>query len=114
MMNSLNSILIEGAIKDKPTRIDIAGKQATIFCIRSVRNEIEDGITKSTSLKVPVLCYGNIGSKAIDALSKGVNVRVVGRLAEACGDLSIVAQHIEYRQMVEQVRIIEEEDTDED
>lgn len=105
-MNSLNSVLLEGNLTDKPEEIrnGVCG-----FTVESTRKWINgDTLEKEVSL-INIETFGDLGKRCFDELTKGRGVRVVGRLKQEIDDIEgiayskiwIVAEHVEFKPVIE-------------
>ncbi len=107
----MNSILIEGTLLDDPKRIMLADTQSDIrlvkFDIANNRYYLDrNGEKAKETVFISVQCWGELGEKCIERISKGMKVRTVGRL-RLCRWVSsdgttrrvieIVANHLEFR-----------------
>lgn len=88
-MNNLNSILIEGKVKE--IHDDVSGIRILLSSYRFEKRENE---CLEITLDVPVLAFGKLGELCVDSLEPGRVIRVVGRLAPG---IVIVAEHIEFK-----------------
>ena len=107
-MQHLNSVLLEGVLVDDPRLvIDNGNNRMAKISLASDRFYISrDGQKCSDTLFIPVQFWGGIADKAMEKLSKGTTVRVVGRLrmsrwtaddGSARSAIEIVADHVEFR-----------------
>ena len=107
-MQHLNSVLLEGVLVDDPRLvIDNGNNRMAKISLASDRFYISrDGQKCSDTLFIPVQFWGGIADKAMEKLSKGTTVRVVGRLRMsrwtaddglARSAIEIVADHVEFR-----------------
>lgn len=109
-MNNLNSIIVEGIMKDVHSHDTPHGKLVT-FSIDVLRTyKKADGTKVDETSTFPVECWGKLAEHvAADSLSEGRGVRIVGRLKqkqwEGCGGVKrsaviVVAEHIELKPCV--------------
>lgn len=93
-MNSLNSVLLEGNLTDKPEEIrnGVCG-----FTVESYRyNKVGKDLEKET-LRFDVEVSGDLVKRCFDELDKGRGVRVVGRLKQDGQSVKIVAEHVKFK-----------------
>jgi primosomal replication protein N len=93
-MNSLNSILIEGSVKDQPKSIpfDMVDYSFTL--------EVVNCVNENTFKFINVLIKtsGRLAQTCIQTLNVGRSIRVVGYMDSGeNGNLFIYAQHIEFK-----------------
>jgi single-strand DNA-binding protein len=98
-MNSLNSVLLEGNLTDRPVEIR---NGVCVFTVESYRYfKVGDDVEKEVS-------YFNVetwGVRCARELDKGRGVRVVGRLKQSLVDfegktiseIKIIAEHVEFK-----------------
>lgn len=109
-MNHLNNLLIEGILVADPEIIAVAGENKTMmvkFVIASDRIYFDKEKKKQKeTLFLPALAWGSLAELCMKHLSKGLSVRVVGRLRQSRWEtlsgekrtsFEAVAQHIEFR-----------------
>jgi hypothetical protein len=85
-MNSLNSVLIEGAVAE------LAIEGGTFLAIISVN-------TAAGAVLVTFRAAGRLGQACAEALKIGRGVRVVGRLEAGEAGLRVYAEHVEFKPM---------------
>ena len=110
-MNHINSALIEGILVADPKRIDLSdapeGCRLVKFDVASDRYYMDRNGKKAVeTVFVSVQCWGQLGDRCLERMSKGMTARVVGRLRQ-CRWLSsdgssrksieLVADHVEFR-----------------
>lgn len=104
-MNSINQILIEGNVVEKPN-YQTLGITSCLFSISVERNykKLNGEMTKEID-NFEVVAYGNLAEFS-KKLIVGDNVRIIGRLRQSrwtdsngkkCSGINIVAEHIEIR-----------------
>lgn len=109
-MNHLNNLLIEGVLVMDPETIALAKESKSKlvkFSIASDRIYIDkEGIKQKDTLFLPVLVWGSLADMCLSHLSKGITVRLVGRLkmnrwettaGEKRTSIELIAQHVEYK-----------------
>ena len=84
-MNHLNNSLLEGILVADPKRIDLSdapeGCRLVKFDMASDRYYVDRGGKKAVeTLFIAVQCWGSLGDRCIEKMSKGMTARVVGRL----------------------------------
>jgi len=108
-MNNLNSVLLEGNLTRDPEQVRFAESEAilTKFSIavnRAYRNQKGESVEEV--LYMPVQAWGRLGENCATYLTKGREVRIVGRLRqERWSDKEgnnrdrfiVVADHVEFR-----------------
>jgi len=109
MMNNLNSVLLEGNLVRDPELVRFVGSESllTKFSIASNRYyRNQKGESVEEVLFIPVNVWGRLAENCSTYLSKGREVRVVGRLRqERWTDKEgnnrdrfvVVADHVEFR-----------------
>lgn len=94
-MNTLNSLIIEGKIKD------FLDNGVVIENVRHYKNA--DGDDKEEKSEFDVICYGNLLIALLKYGKKEGGIRVVGRLKlTRWNDVSkvvIIAEHIEFKKI---------------
>lgn len=107
-MNQLNSIILEGnAVKEPTFKEPVPGFWVASFTVASNRyyRDSKGEMTEEVSY-VDIECYNRMAERAMKEITKGREVRVVGRLKQNrwkdehdkwCSKLYIVAEHIEYK-----------------
>lgn len=97
-MNNLNSIILEGNVAEKPM-FDNTGKLvSTLFPISVKRfSKTSNNETLEESYKFDIETYGELAEACNKYCSLNRGIRVVGRLAEREGKVSVVAEHIEFK-----------------
>ena len=110
-MNHLNSVLLEGILVSEPRQISLSdppdGVRLVKFDIASNRYYVDrNGETAQETVFIPVQCWGSLGDRCLDKLSKGMECRTVGRLrlcrwvssdGSTRRSIEIVANHLEFR-----------------
>ncbi len=111
MIQHLNSVLLEGVIVDDPRLIQLADPAGSAklvkFDVASDRFYMDkEGNKAVETVFIPVQCWGTLGEKCLEKLSKGMRCRTVGRLrlcrwkgadGSSRRSIEIVAQHLEFR-----------------
>jgi len=93
MINSLNSIIIEGNVDGEVGLWDTDKGKEGVFEVLSTRWSGRECLT----LRVQIYTYGNLAESCHQYLESGRGVRVVGRLESYPGDkLAIRAEHCEF------------------
>ena len=88
-MNNLNSVIIEGSVSDlKLEKLNAA------FNVNASRSVKVNGKMKTEISKIPVMAYGTVAMRIVH-VSETDEVRIVGRLQEYDGFISVLAEHIE-------------------
>ena len=96
-MNNLNSIILEGNVAEKPM-FENSGVISTFFPISVKRfSKTSNNETLEECFKFDIETYGNLAEYCRDKCSLDRGIRVVGRLVEREGKVSIVAEHIEFK-----------------
>lgn len=100
-MNALNSLIIEGNVAEKPM-FDNTGKLvSTLFPISVKRfSKSSNNEPIEESYKFDIETYGKMAEYCNDKCSVGRGIRVVGRLVEREGKVSVVAEHIEFKPVI--------------
>ena len=110
-MNHLNNSLLEGILVADPKRIDLSdapeGCRLVKFDMASDRYYVDRGGKKAVeTLFIAVQCWGSLGDRCIEKMSKGMTARVVGRLrlcrwqssdGGSRKSIELVADHVEFR-----------------
>ena len=110
-MNHLNSALLEGILVADPKRIDLTdapdGCRLVKFDMASDRYYMDRNGKKAVeTLFISVQCWGSLGDRCIDVMSKGMTARIVGRLrlcrwmssdGSSRKSIELVADHVEFR-----------------
>lgn len=125
-MNQLNNILLEGILINDPEIVATSSESGSHLVKFTLANnryyKDRSGNTKQDTLYIPVQCWGSIGEKSLEFLTKGMTVRCVGRL-QSCRweskdgtkrtSTEVVCTHLEYRLNMKnnsgRVEIIEDE-----
>jgi single-stranded DNA-binding protein len=96
-MNNLNSVLLEGTLKDAPEFLSNPDTcHFTLLSHRVVRNGPSE--TEVQKLSVLVKTTGRLALICDEYLKKGREVRIVGTLAYLSKDvLGIRAEHVEFK-----------------
>ena len=130
-MNHLNNLLIEGVLVMDPETIALAKESKSKlvkFSIASDRIYIDkEGIKQKDTLFLPVLVWGSLADMCLSHLSKGIIVRLVGRLkmnrwettaGEKRTSIELIAQHVEYKKYTnkkkEETVVMEEKEGESD
>lgn len=97
-MNSLNSIILEGNVAEKPM-FDNTGKLVSaMFPISTQRfSKTAEGVESKEVYTFDIETYGKIAEYCNDKCTVNRGIRVVGRLVEREGKVSVVAEHIEFK-----------------
>ena len=97
-MNSLNSIIIEGVVENKPIKtVSPQGVELSDFAIISSRYYKQDDAEKEERTGFCIHVAGGLASVCNEKLEAGRVVRACGRLAKTdYGAFKIVAEHIEF------------------
>ena len=90
-MNNLNSVIIEGSVSDLKLE-----ELKAAFNVNASRNVKVNGKMITEISKIPVMAYGTVAMR-IEDVSETDEVRIVGRLQEYDGFISVLAEHIEIR-----------------
>ena len=100
-MNDLNSIILEGKVVEKPM-FDDTGKLVSALFPISVRRTFKtsNDETLEESYKFDIETYGELAKACNKYCNLNRGVRVVGRLAEREGKVSVVAEHIEFKPQI--------------
>ena len=94
-MNNLNSVLIEGTLKEDPVEKDGICR-FTIEVYRYYKQD--DGDQKQETLNISVETHGKLTETCIGYLKKDSGVRVVGRISQdSDSNLIIYAEHVEFK-----------------
>jgi single-stranded DNA-binding protein len=103
-MNNLNSVLLEGTLKDAPEFLsDPDTCYFTLLSHRVVRNGPSE--TEVAKLSVLVKTTGRLALVYNEYLKKGRGVRVVGWLAFVSKDtLGVMAEHVEFKPTVKKLK----------
>ena len=105
-MNNLNSVLIEGVLKQDPKMvIEDNGKTITEFSISSERNYKQDDEYHKEVSHFDIRVFGRQAEICNEHLTEGRSVRIVGRLKQELrrddGDVRanvhIIAEHVEFK-----------------
>ncbi len=98
-MNDLNSVLIEGAVCTEP--IYDATKQYATFVIGCERFEKLDNEIHKKIISVRIVCYNRLADTVGEQVHVDRKVRLVGRLHLQNTDLVIMAEHLEFKPVLE-------------
>ena len=98
MMNDINSIYLEGKVKNDPRWIGNGTRKEAAFALASKRYE--------ETLCIPVICQDGLADKAARIIKKNLKVRALGRLEQRStiedgkerAYFVIVPEHLEYKQ----------------
>lgn len=90
-MNNLNSVIIEGSVSDLKLE-----ELKAAFNVNASRNVKVNGKMKTEISKIPVMAYGTVAMR-IENVSETDELRIVGRLQEYDGFISVLAERIEIR-----------------
>ena len=93
-MNNLNSVLIEGTVINDSELID---NTICKFVIASNRYYNTDNRMDLEVTQVPVEIKNKTSCVICNKISKGKNVRIVGRLKKVSNELVIEVEHIEFK-----------------
>ncbi len=128
MINHLNSLLIEGVMVNNPEVVAHVKKDPEVKLVKfTIANDYyyvgTDGSKKKDTLFLTVQTWGGLADRCLIQMSKGMTVRVVGKLkmrtwetegGEKRSVIELVAKHIEYRKSkkskVEVLEVTEEEE----
>ena len=103
-MNMLNSVIVEGIVKEVENFLDRSVSRVVIETDKSYRND--DGSVVDDLNEFPVLLYGRMAEKLHNWIKCGKQIRVVGRLKQdkwkdnkgkAHSAIVIVAEHVEIK-----------------
>jgi single-strand DNA-binding protein len=107
MMNSLNSILLEGNLtRDPESKTLPSGTQVCSFSVASDRFYKQNEILEKEVSYFDVEAWSRLGQSCVENLKKGRGVRVVGRLKQdrwtdndgkTKSKVKIVAEHVEFK-----------------
>lgn len=101
-MNSLNSIILEGTVTEKPVRENRENVVALKFPVnvkRYYKNTDNENVEESYRFNVET--YNQLADFTEPKLKEpGRGIRVVGRLKEVNGNVFVVAEHIEFKPMI--------------
>jgi len=97
-MNNLNSIILEGNVVEKPM-FDNTGKLVSALFPISVKrySKTSNNEPLEECFKFDIETYGKLAEFCKDKCSLNRGIRVVGRLIEREGKVSVVAEHIEFK-----------------
>lgn len=104
-MNNLNSIIVEGIVSMDPYPSNRLGWDSETApkvptCDFSIINErcyrIDGELKKHTSL-FNIIVSGRLAETCLEQLHRRRGVRIVGRLEENSKQVSIVAEHVEFK-----------------
>lgn len=98
-MNMLNSIILEGNVVGKATVEVVNEASVTNFQLKVVRETYNESgeVVYTNEYKFNVETYGKLAEICAEKLTDNRGVRVVGYLKETNGNISIVAEHIEFK-----------------
>ena len=97
-MNQLNSIILEGNVAEKPVFDNAGSVISTQFPISVKRvSKSLDGKVSKEVYKFDIETYGKMAELCNEKCSLNRGIRVVGRLVEREGKVSVIAEHIEYK-----------------
>lgn len=110
MEDNLNSVLFEGKVSGPPEKkLFRNGVMLVTFVLTSVRFFTRrDGRRDMERTSTTVQCWGQLGQKVLDSIRDGMQVRVLGRLAEmgriaedgtTSPSIGIVAEHVEVKRI---------------
>lgn len=96
-MNQLNSIILEGSVAADKQFVE-AENSFLKFPLQVVRNsKLADGTSLKEVSTFNVEAYGRMAEVCNLNCNEGTEIRVVGRLKEKNGNVSVVAEHIEIK-----------------
>ena len=87
-------MLLEGVVTAYPGQIGSDERPGTEFWLSTYHDQTRGPRPQSL---ITIHAWGPLGENALEALGPGRQVRIVGRIEEAAGDVRIVAEHIEFR-----------------
>ena len=97
-MNNLNSVLLEGTLTADPEYKE-SGNSMIIgtFTLKSSRFYKKNDEVEKESCHFNIVMHGNLAVNMKESLLKDKTARVVGRLNEKSGVITIIADHIEIK-----------------
>lgn len=98
----MNSLIMEGTLT-KDVVLSDNNAQGTIAVTRYYKNA--SGETVEEISNFDVIAYGNLAGIFAEHGHEGRGVRLVGRLAQMNGSISVVAEHIEFKPEVKNENI---------
>lgn len=110
-MNMLNSVIVEGIVKEVENFLDRSVSRVVIETNKSYRNA--DGSVVDDLSELPILVYGKMSEWLYDKVVSGKTIRVVGRLKQdkwkdskgkAHSAIVIVAEHVEIKKSDDDVK----------
>ena len=97
-MNNLNSVLLEGTLTADPEYKESGnGIAIGTFTIRTNRFYKKNNEVEKESCHFNIVMNGNLAVNMKESLLKDKTVRIVGRLNEKSGVITIIADHIEIK-----------------
>jgi len=97
-VNSLNSVLLEGVITTNPEyKKSINNMLIGTFTLKSTRFYKNNDETVKEFCHFNIVMNGNLADDMKEFLTTDKSVRVVGRLNEKSGSITIIADHIEFK-----------------
>ena len=92
-MNNLNSVLLEGQLVMNPEYTENTGS----FTIQTDRYYKKNDEVEKESCHFNIIMNGKLAENIKPFLSIEKHIRVVGRLNEKDGSVTIIADHIEFK-----------------
>ena len=98
-MNNLNSVLLEGELVEDPVlAYTKRGSAFTTFIIKTRRfYETEEGDKATEESNFQIHTYNRQAEVCQEYLHAGRGVRVVGRLKQTGGGVTVIAEHVEFK-----------------
>jgi len=96
-MNDLNSVIIEGTVKDCPHGSDKHGPRCFVFFLDSVRYQKKgDEIVKKVSV-FEIHAHGILSERCREACTVNRKMRVIGRIDDDSGLVFVIAENVEFK-----------------
>ena len=99
-MNNFNSVLIEGTVVNNAKLSNIDGAFVFNFTIVSNRYFKKKGCIDKETLLIDIEAWSKHSENYYNKLTKGRNLRIVGRLKQSNNNIVIEAEHIEFKPQI--------------
>ena len=102
-MNNLNSVLIEGSLEENAkVRTTKEGNDVIFLTINSNRYYKKNDEPCKEVMQVQIEIWHNLPDIEKENLTEGRGVRIVGRLNQYGSQLVVIAEHTEFKPLVEE------------
>ena len=97
-MNMLNSVILEGTIREDIQLGETNGVKTASFKIGVDRTELKpDGTKGKVTSSFEVVAYGMLAETVNKHGVKGRGIRIVGRLKQENSRVFVIAEHVEFK-----------------